>query len=157
MISLPIWLIRLFVKNGFTWFLNVDILPLMVLEETYNFLKDVDFYRMHIFKYSQRKGTPAEKMPNQIDGNIKEQRSNRLIDLSNENENKHNNSYIGKTVNVLFEEFENGFFKGHTKNYIMVNVPGTKEQENLFVNNILSVLVEENREDTRELVGNIIK
>ena len=126
-------------------------------EETYNFLKDVDFYRMHIFKYSQRKGTPAEKMPNQIDGNIKEQRSNRLIDLSNENENKHNNSYIGKTVNVLFEEFDNGFFKGHTKNYIMVNVPGTKEQENLFVNNILSVLVEENREDTRELVGKILK
>ncbi len=126
-------------------------------EETYNFLNDVDFYRMHIFKYSQRKGTPAEKMPKQIDGNIKEQRSNRLIELSNENENKHNNSYIGKTVNVLFEEFDNGFFKGHTKNYIMVNVPGTKEQENLFVNNILSVLVEENREDTRELEGKILK
>ena len=124
-------------------------------EETYKFLKEVDFYRMHIFKYSPRRGTPAEKMPNQIDGNIKEQRSNRLIELSNQNENKYNNTYIGQEVNVLFEEFENGYFKGHTTNYIMVNVEGKKEQEKLFVNNILSVTIEKNNENTRELLGKV--
>ena len=90
--------------------------------KTYEFLKEIDFYRLHVFKYSPRRGTVAEKMPNQIDGNKKEERSNKLIELSNSMENKHNQSYIGKTVKVLFEEFEDGFFKGHTTNYMMVKV-----------------------------------
>ena len=85
--------------------------------KTYEFLKEIDFYRLHVFKYSPRRGTVAEKMPNQIDGNKKEERSDKLIELSNSTENKHNQSYIGKTVKVLFEEFEDGFFKGHTTNY----------------------------------------
>ena len=66
--------------------------------KTYEFLKEIDFYRLHVFKYSPRRGTVAEKMPNQIDGNKKEERSNKLIELSNSTENKHNQSYIGKTV-----------------------------------------------------------
>ena len=53
---------------------------------TYEFLKDIAFYKMHIFKYSQRKGTKAAVMPNQVDGKIKEERSKKLIELSNENE-----------------------------------------------------------------------
>ena len=55
-------------------------------ETTYNYLKRINFYKMHIFKYSKRKGTTAAKMLNQIDGNIKEKRSNKLIELSNKNE-----------------------------------------------------------------------
>ena len=58
--------------------------------KTYEFLKEIDFYRLHVFKYSPRRGTVAEKMPNQIDGNKKEERSNKLIELSNSTENKHN-------------------------------------------------------------------
>ena len=46
---------------------------------TYDFLKEINFYKMHVFKYSPRHGTKAEKMPNQIDGNIKEERSKKLI------------------------------------------------------------------------------
>ena len=53
---------------------------------TYNFLKDINFYKMHIFKYSQRHGTKAEKMPNQVDAKIKEERSRKLIELSDKNE-----------------------------------------------------------------------
>ena len=104
--------------------------------KTYEFLKEIDFYRLHVFKYSPRRGTVAEKMPNQIDGNKKEERSNKLIELSNSMENKHNQSYIGKTVKVLFEEFEDGFFKGHTTNYMMVKVAGEEEQSDKFVNKI---------------------
>ncbi len=92
-------------------------------EKTYNFLKEIDFYKMHIFKYSQRKGTKAAVMPNQIDGNIKEQRSRRLIELSDENEKRHNEKYIGKKVKVLFEEKEGEYIKGHTTNYMVVKVP----------------------------------
>ena len=54
-------------------------------EQTYDFLKKINFYKMHIFKYSPRKGTKAENMPNQVDGNIKELRSKKLIELSNIN------------------------------------------------------------------------
>ena len=121
--------------------------------KTYEFLKEIDFYRLHVFKYSPRRGTVAEKMPNQIDGNKKEERSNKLIELSNSTENKHNQSYIGKTVKVLFEEFEDGFFKGHTTNYMMVKVAGEEEQSDKFVNKILDVKIRENNDETRELIG----
>ena len=121
--------------------------------KTYEFLKEIDFYRLHVFKYSPRRGTVAKKMPNQIDGNKKEERSNKLIELSNSTENKHNQSYIGKTVKVLFEEFEDGFFKGHTTNYMMVKVAGEEEQSDKFVNKILDVKIKENNDETRELIG----
>ena len=125
--------------------------------KTYEFLKEIDFYRLHVFKYSPRRGTVAEKMPNQIDGNKKEERSNKLIELSNSTENKHNQSYIGKTVKVLFEEFEDGFFKGHTTNYMMVKVAGEEGQSDKFVNKILDVKIRENNDETRELVGSVEK
>ena len=83
---------------------------------------------MHIFKYSQRKGTKAAIMPNQIDGNIKEERSKKLISLSDENEKIHNQKYLGKELYVLFEEREGEYVKGHTTNYIMVK---KKTEENL--------------------------
>ena len=121
--------------------------------KTYEFLKEIDFYRLHVFKYSPRRGTVAEKMPNQIDGNEKEERSNKLIELSNSTENKHNKNYIDKTVKVLFEEFEDGFFKGHTTNYMMVKVAGSEEQLGKFVNKILDVKIKENNDETRELIG----
>ena len=77
-------------------------------EKTYQFLKKINFYKMHVFKYSPRKGTKAASMPGQIDGNKKEERSQRLINLSNQNEKKYNEAYIGKEVEVLFEEEKNG-------------------------------------------------
>ena len=125
--------------------------------KTYEFLKEIDFYRLHVFKYSPRRGTVAEKMPNQIDGNKKEERSNKLIELSNNTENRHNQNYIGKTVKVLFEEFECGFFKGHTTNYMMVKVAGSEEQSDKFVNKILDVKIKENNDETRELIGSVEK
>lgn len=81
---------------------------------------------MHVFKYSPRKGTRAAIMKNQIDGKIKEERSHKLIELSNKNEKEFLDKYINKKVEVLFEQEENGFYKGHTTNYIIVNVKGNK-------------------------------
>ena len=59
-------------------------------------------------------------MPNQIDSKVKEQRSNKLIELSNKNQKKQNEEYIGKEIEVLFEEKDNQYIKGHTSNYILV-------------------------------------
>ena len=124
---------------------------------TYKFLEEIKFYRMHVFKYSKRRGTVAEKMPNQIDGNIKEERSNKLIELSNKNEDEYNKTYIGKDVDVLFEEYENGYYRGYTSNYMMVNVPGKKEDEEKLVDHIFTVKILKNNEETRELIGEIRK
>ena len=122
-------------------------------DDTYKFLKEINFYRMHIFKYSPRKGTPAAKMEDQIDGVVKEQRSRELIDLSNKNENMKNESYIGKKVEVLFEEYKNGYFKGHTTNYIEVKVKENKEKSSEFINKIREVQIVEIDKIRRELVG----
>ena len=101
---------------------------------TYENLKEIKFYKMHIFKYSQRKGTRAAVMPNQIDGNVKEERSRKLIELSDKNEKEYNNQYIGKEVEVLFEEphLENGkrYMKGHTTNYLATKVQTNKKLDN---------------------------
>ena len=91
--------------------------------KTYEFLKKINFYQMHIFKYSPRKGTKAAVMPNQIDGNIKEQRSAKLIELSHNNEIKYNEEEIGKELEVLWEEKEGDYIKGHTTNYKVVKIP----------------------------------
>ena len=77
---------------------------------TYEYLKKISFYKMHVFKYSPRKGTIAEKMPNQIDGKTKEERSNKLIELSNKNQEQFIKRCIGKEVGVLFEQQENRIF-----------------------------------------------
>lgn len=101
---------------------------------TYDFLKKIKFYKMHIFKYSQRRGTRAAVMPNQIDGNIKEERSRKLIELSDKNEKEYNEKQIGKDVSVLFEEphMENEirYMKGHTTNYRVVKVATSENWEN---------------------------
>ena len=97
---------------------------------TYEFLKEIKFYKMHVFPYSPRKGTVAAKMPNQIDGNIKEQRSKKLIELSNENQKDYNKFYIDKEVEVLFEEKDGEYFKGHTQNYILVKYKTNEDLEN---------------------------
>ena len=96
--------------------------------KTYEFLKDIKFYKMHVFKYSPRKGTKAANMPKQIDGKQKEIRSKKLIELSDFNEKTYNDAYINKEVEVLFEEEKEGMYKGHTENYILVYY---KSEENL--------------------------
>ncbi len=92
--------------------------------KTYTFLERIAFYKMHVFKYSQRKGTKAAVMPCQVDGSIKEQRSKVLLNLSDKNEEMYNSNYVGKNVEVLFEEKDGDFYKGHTTNYIEVWAKG---------------------------------
>ena len=119
-------------------------------ETTYEYLKEINFYKMHVFKYSQRKGTRAAIMPNQIDGNIKEERSHKLIELSDENEKEFLNTYIGKEVEVLFEQEENGYTKGHTSNYLLVKV-----KDKSIENKIIKVKIVDR--ENLELVGTIMQ
>ena len=99
-------------------------------EETTKFLEKIKFFKMHIFKYSQRDGTVASKMPNQVLPQIKEKRSNVLLELSDKNEKEYLQDYIGKKVEVLFEEEKNGYFYGHTDNFIIVKEESTEDISN---------------------------
>ncbi len=99
--------------------------------ETYKFLSEIKLSKMHIFKYSPRKGTKAAEMMLQVDGNIKEQRSEALITLAEKLENEFMNKFIGCTMNVLYEEESkdlSNHYVGYTPNYIKVI---TKSDENL--------------------------
>lgn len=98
--------------------------------KTEAFLRKIDFYRMHIFKYSKRKGTKAAVMPNQVAPEKQEERSQILRNLSRENERKHQEQYLEKEVEVLWEEKEDGYWKGHTKNYILVKMKSEQDLEN---------------------------
>ncbi len=120
-------------------------------EETYQFLKKIKFYKMHIFKYSPKNGTKAEKMDNQVDGNIKELRSQKLIELSDKNEIEYNKSLLGKSLSVLFEEQDkDGYYKGHTSNYILVKVKTNEKLENKIEN------VSINKSEGKDLIGEIV-
>ncbi len=102
-------------------------------KQTYDFLSKIKFYQMHIFKYSPRKGTKAAVMPNQVDNKIKEERSKKLIELSSNNELYYNKGCIGKEVEVLFEEKDGNYYKGHTKNYMMVKYQTDNNVENTII------------------------
>lgn len=91
--------------------------------ETYKFLERIKLTKTHIFKFSPRKGTKAENMPNQVDGTIKEKRSKALIELNNKNEGEFSESLVRREMDVLVEKELNekpGYFEGYTRNYVRV-------------------------------------
>ncbi|MGD9761351.1 MAG: tRNA (N(6)-L-threonylcarbamoyladenosine(37)-C(2))-methylthiotransferase MtaB [Candidatus Izemoplasmatales bacterium] len=92
--------------------------------EAYEFIKEVGFQELHVFPYSRRQGTPADKMPNQVDGQIKKERVRKLIELSDELMSNHVNKSIGKTVQVIAEQKKDGFLVGHSRDYIALKFQG---------------------------------
>lgn len=118
--------------------------------KTYEFLKKIKFYKMHIFKYSPRRGTKSEVMPNQVDGTIKEERSKKLIELSNKNEFEYNSKYLNKEVSVLFEEKDGEYYKGHTANYLNIKAKSNENLENA-VKKVKIINI-----DNNEVIGKIV-
>lgn len=86
--------------------------------------KKFAFTKIHVFPYSDRKGTVASEMTGHIDGNIKKERARRLLMVSKELEKEYANKFIGKSLEVLFEEVKDGVSIGHTSNYLKVKVKG---------------------------------
>ena len=88
------------------------------------FIQKCGFADMHIFPYSRRPGTPADKMPGQHNNDVKESRSRQAIAVAEQMRKAYQTDMIGTTVQVLFEEPEAGYFTGHTPNYVKVYVKG---------------------------------
>ena len=97
-------------------------------EKTLEFVKKIKFSDAHIFKYSKREGTPAAKRLDQVDEKKKDERSKIIISLCEKTRDEFLSSFIGKSVNVLFEQQTNdGYIEGKTQNYITVRVRGDKD------------------------------
>ena len=94
-------------------------------EETYNFIKEVNYSQLHVFPYSPRRNTPAAKMKDQVDDKIKHERVNRLLELSKELNRDFALKQIGKTLKVLFEKRDDDYLVGHASDYLKVRVKTT--------------------------------
>ena len=88
------------------------------------FIRKCGFADMHIFPYSRRPGTPADKMPGQHDNATKEDRSRQAIAVAQRMSEDYRQAMLGTKVQVLFEEPEGAFFTGHTPNYVKVYAKG---------------------------------
>ena len=127
-------------------------------ECTRKYLEDINLYEMHIFKYSQRKGTPAATMPNQVDPSVKNSRSDVLLAISEHNKHAYQDLFVGTTVKVLVEELveKNGeeYMRGHTERYMDVHISteGITDPQS-FKNRIVEVMYE--KTTAGEYVGKI--
>ena len=95
-------------------------------EETLAYARKIGFAKIHVFKYSRRKGTIADKMPGQIGEQVKNERSARLIGADRQNHGEYIGHFIGKTVRILTEQegMHNGesYMMGLTERYVQVGI-----------------------------------
>ena len=127
-------------------------------EATKVFLEKVQFYEMHIFKYSRRKGTVADRMEGQVDEKVKTQRSAILLELENKMSKEYRQQHVGKTEEVLIEEIvsENGkdYFMGFTPDYIRVKIACDTALDNSeYINTIKKVYMKELGDDGIVVTG----
>lgn len=94
-------------------------------EATLAFIEKCAFSAMHVFPYSRRPGTPADKMPGQLTAAVKSRRAAEAHALAERMRGEYLASCVGKTLEVLFETEENGLSTGHASNYAEVSAPGT--------------------------------
>ncbi|AGX05573.1 MULTISPECIES: tRNA (N(6)-L-threonylcarbamoyladenosine(37)-C(2))-methylthiotransferase MtaB [Bacillaceae] len=100
--------------------------------ETYNFIKEHKFSELHVFPYSKRTGTPAARMEDQIDEEIKNERVHRLISLSDQLAKEYASQFENEVLEVIPEEIykedpESGLYVGYTDNYLKVVFPASEE------------------------------
>jgi threonylcarbamoyladenosine tRNA methylthiotransferase MtaB len=128
-------------------------------ETTYEFVKKVHFYEMHIFKYSRRKGTVADRMPNQVDERVKTKRSGILMELEKEMSAAYRQQFVGTTQKVLIEEMTmfNGkqYAAGYTPNYVRVLLECDSKKAAALNNKIIDVYCESLTDDNMYILGKI--
>lgn len=115
-------------------------------KKTYEFLEEIKLSKMHIFKYSPRLGTKACEIKEQIDGNIKDKRSNSLINLNKKLEKDFTNKFLKKELKVLYEEksnLEENSYEGYTPNYIKVVTKSNMNLQGKIVNTIIKDVKED--------------
>jgi RNA modification enzyme, miaB family len=117
-----------------------------------DFVKDINFAKTHLFKYSPREGTRAAKMGGQINGNIKKDRLHDLEKIEEKNRIGFLEKQLGETLSVLIESKSDleGYSGGYSTNYLKVNV-----KEDVSANTIVDVRITGIKDD--ELIGEVIQ
>ncbi len=122
-----------------------------LFDETVDSIMKIGFTELHVFPYSPREGTPAAKMKNQVDGNLKKERVRKLISLSEMLKNKYYSNLVGTTEELLVEKYIDGYLVGHLTNYGLCKVKSDKE----ILNEILKVKLLKYENDY--FIGEIVK
>ena len=89
-------------------------------QESFNFCRQMEFARIHVFPYSPRQGTEAALMSLQVEAKVKRQRSQKMLALARKSSRSFSQQFIGKTMTVLWEKETEGDWSGLTGNYIKV-------------------------------------
>ena len=95
-----------------------------LFQETIKTCREIGFSKLHVFPYSERKGTASSRMDGKIDGGEKKKRARQLIEVSKELEIAYMKKFIHQEVEVLMEEVIDGYSYGHTGNFLHVKVKG---------------------------------
>ena len=111
-----------------------------LFNETINFIKQINFSRLHVFPYSKREGTKAATFDNQIDEETKKERVRTLLKLSKELEEKYAFKFINKELEFLPEIYKDGYLIGHTGNYLLIKAKGNIEDLNKSKNVIIKTV-----------------
>ena len=122
-----------------------------LFNETVESIKKVGFTELHVFPYSKREGTPAAKMNNQVDGNIKKERVKKIISLSEELKISYYKSLEGSNEELFVEKYIDGYLVGHLSNYGLCKVKSDKK----ILNEILKVKLLKYENDC--FIGEIVK
>lgn len=110
-----------------------------LFEKTIETCRKIKFSKIHVFPYSERKGTASSRMENKIDNKIKKERAKKLIQVSKELEINYMNNFINQTVEVLIEEHKDGYSIGHTGNFLHVKIKKEYPQNEIVKVKIIKV------------------
>jgi threonylcarbamoyladenosine tRNA methylthiotransferase MtaB len=111
--------------------------------ESYNFCKKIGFARIHVFSYSKRRGTAANIMPNQVSPQVKKKRSDSMLKLAEGSASAFHSSFLGKKLEVLWEQSDNGIWNGYSGNYIKVYTASGGDLTNLITAVLVTRLYED--------------
>ena len=115
-------------------------------QKTVDFVEEIAFSGMHVFKYSQRSGTPAAKYENQVKPQVKDARSKVITAIAEKNEEKFKKAFIGRSKPVLYEQPFDGqksLFEGLTDNYIRVVSESQEDIKGKIIETVLMELKED--------------
>ena len=101
-------------------------------EQSLAFVKEIGFEKVHVFPYSRRAGTPAARMANQVENSEKTRRAAIMTEETEKIRKEFLHSQIGKVLEVLPEEFHNGFMQGYTANYTPVRIIGAENEKEII-------------------------
>ena len=157
---------KAYAKEGVSCAITTDVIvgfPGETEEEfeiTRKYLEDLKLYEMHIFKYSRRKGTVADRLPDQIPEDVKSKRSDVLLEMTEKHSRHYRQERLGQPAEVLIEEKKGGYYIGHTADYIRVVIPehefdSSKAPENTGLEGSLKEVILDKLTDDDSVIGKV--